>query len=148
MASFDKKQALASINKLFKQLWPMMEGVGERYRDCLLQVDAIRSIVDTQPTHDARLAALILLPGIKATIGSGLLWSFFPAECVPFDKHTTGYCVMDWRIMADPKITNGTYGAKCAAIVAGLPAHTPPLPAIEDLVLWAAAHRTVETPAI
>lgn len=67
MASFDKKQSISSINKLFKQLWPIMQGVGESHRDCLL--------------HVCRRTRL-------------------------------------------------------------------PLPTIEDLVLWAAIHRTVEMPAI
>lgn len=36
----------------------------------------------------------------------------------------------------EPMTTNGTYGTKCAAVVAGPPSHNSPLPAIEALVLW------------
>jgi hypothetical protein len=144
LMSFDLKQTRASIDRLFKQLWPMMAGVGERYGDCVAQANGIRTIMNSAQSDDQRLSRLIGLRGVKATIGSGLLWSFFPNRCVPFDKHTMGYCTMDWRVFNDPRITNGTYQTKCALIVARLGSHVPPLVAIEDLVRWAADHRSLE----
>jgi hypothetical protein len=139
-----RKDAKASIERLFKTLWPLMEGAGERFGDCLGHLDSIHAIVARRQTQDARLAQLIRLHGIKATIASGLLWSFFPSECVPFDRHTMGYCVMDWRVIPDPVITNGTYAKKCSMIIARLATHVPALPAVVDLVRWAASHRTLE----
>lgn len=146
MSPFTLPQTTASIDRLFKGLWQQMAGFGERYLDCMNQASAIQSIVNEQQNHDDRLKTLVKLPGIKATIGSGLLWSFFPRECVPFDKFTIAYCVMDWKIIPDPRITNGTYTKKCSAIVASLRRHSPPLASIEDLVLWARDNCSMEFP--
>ncbi len=143
---FTLPQTRASIDRLFKGLWPQMTGIGERYADCVTHAGSIHSIVNERPDHDGRIRALIQIPGVKATIASGLLWSFFPKECVPFDKHTTAYCVMDWKIIPDPRITNGTYARKCAAVVAGMRHHSPRLAAIEDLVIWSRQNRSMEFP--
>lgn len=144
MAQFTLQQTQAAIDYLFKDLWPMMAGAGERYSDSRNQAEVIQAIINKQPDHDSRIKALKQLHGIGATIASGLLWSFFPEECVPFDKHTMGYCLFDWKIIRDYKITNGTYIRKCQTIIAGLPRHVPSLPQLVDLVRWAGEHRSQE----
>lgn len=146
MPQFTLQQIQASIDYLFKNVWPVMAGVGERYTDCRDQADAIQGVINHQPDHDSRIRALKGLRGIGPTIASGLLWSFFPDQCVPFDKHTMGYCLFDWKIIKDYRITNGTYARKCRTIIAGLPRHVPPLPQVIDLVRWADEHRSQEYP--
>jgi len=142
--TFSTKEIVASIKRLFKELWPTMAGVGERCSDCLGQADAIRAIVNKPGSANDQLADLLKLRGIGPTIASGLLWSCFPDDYVPFDKHTMGYCTLDWRVIPDPQITDGTYARKCAFIIANLPKHVPPFPAVLDLVRWAAGHRSAE----
>lgn len=143
--AFTPIQAKAKIDYLFRKFWPVMKGVSERYVDCLRQLPAIVGIINnTALTHDARLAQLDELNGIGPTIASGLLWSFFPGECVPFDKHTMGYCTIDWKVIRSHTITDGTYATKCAAIVAELGNHSPPFETVDDLVRFAADNGSLE----
>jgi hypothetical protein len=146
MSLFTLQQTKAAIDRLFKELWPIMAGVSERYGDCRTQAAVIQAIVNKGPDHDARIRALVQLSGVKATIASGLLWSFFPDECIPFDKHTMGYCLTNWPVLTNNKITNGTYVRKCATIVAQLQQHAPPLESIEELVVHARDYCRMECP--
>jgi hypothetical protein len=146
---FTATQAKTKIDYLFTTFWPVMEGVTLRYGDCLSQLVAILAIVnDPHLTHDDRLARLDRLSGIGPTIASGLLWSFFPEDCVPFDKHTMGYCAIDWKVISSHRITDGTYFEKCAAIVARLGSHDPVFSTIDDLVRYAADNRSMEVSPI
>jgi hypothetical protein len=145
MAAFTVKQAKARIDYLFRDFWPVMKGVTERYGDCLRQLPAIvATLNDEALSQDGRLAQLDLLHGIGPTIASGLLWSFFPDECVPFDKHTMGYCAVDWGVITSHKITDGSYAEKCAAIIAEMGNHSPAFKTVDDLVRFAAENRSVE----
>ncbi len=142
--TFTPAQARARIDYLFEQFWPVMEGVTVRYGDCLRQQAAILAIINNAALdHDRRLAELDRLDGVGPTIASGLLWSFFPDECVPFDKHPMGYCAIDWHVIPSHRITDGTYAAKCAVIVDHLASHQPPFASIDDLVRFAAMNRSV-----
>lgn len=143
--SFTPIQVKAKIDYLFTQFWPVMEGVTVRYGDCLRQRASILAIVNNRTlSHDDRLFQLDHLDGIGPTIASGILWSFFPDECVPFDKHTMGYCAVDWKVVTSNRITDGTYANKCATIVGRLHQHRPPFNSIDDLVRFAAVNRSVE----
>jgi hypothetical protein len=144
-APFTARQAKTKIDYLFKNFWPVMEGVTVRYGDCLAQLGSITTIMnDPNLTNDDRLVRLDQLGGVGPTIASGLLWSFFPDDCVPFDKHTMGYCTIDWKVISSHRITDGTYSKKCATIVASLLNHSPAFKDIDALVRYAAQNRSVE----
>jgi hypothetical protein len=62
MSKFTLQQTKAAIDRLYKEVWPMMAGVGERYGDCRRQAEVILALVNKQPDQDLLLPVAPVTP--------------------------------------------------------------------------------------
>lgn len=82
------------IEQLFDDLWPLMPYASKHKLNCLNQIVAIQNYFNkSSSNHDTLLNNLCSLDGIGLTIASGLIWSVFPENRVPFDKYTLAYAL-------------------------------------------------------
>ncbi|MFN9983853.1 MAG: hypothetical protein ACK53Y_28260, partial [bacterium] len=71
---------------------------------CLKNIDTIKRYFElSKDDHNKLIQNLCQIDGIKVTIASGLIWSAFPKERVPFDKYTLTYA-LDQKIIPSNKV--------------------------------------------
>lgn len=107
----------ANINRLFLDLWPAMPYCNINHQLCLSQSDKIESrFGEHGKDFDKLLQSLIKINGIGLTIASGLIWSVYRNEAVPFDKYTMAHALSK-GILRSAIISTGRYTKACQKIV-------------------------------
>ena len=99
---------------LFEDLWPAMNYAEIHKHECLNNIETIQNrFHQFGSDHNKLLRSLKGIPGIGITIASGLIWSVFPENRVPFDKYTLTYALYE-EIFRLPKISTNytTYSDK------------------------------------
>lgn len=102
---------------LFDYVWPTME-YSPMWRDnCLRQLDTInRLFLEFQNHPDNLLNALDALDGVGLVIGSGLIFSVYREDFVPFDRYTMSWA-LELHLVDDDRISDGNYAKYSGQIV-------------------------------
>jgi hypothetical protein len=82
-----------NIIELFDVLWPAMPLVQTHRASCLEHLPAINSCFKKFKDHNELLNSLRSIDNIGITIASGLIWSVYPEDRVPFDKYTLAFAI-------------------------------------------------------
>jgi hypothetical protein len=97
---------ISHLNNLFDYLWPAMTLASGHKATCIEKLSAINNcFIKFKDDHDKLLASLSSLDGIGLTIASGLIWSYYPHNRVPFDKYTVTYAI-DLKIIPSENISS------------------------------------------
>ncbi|MBF9143743.1 hypothetical protein [Hymenobacter properus] len=108
---------LANIRTLFDELWPMMHGSQSHKQNCIRQFSQIKKSFEKWPDDfDKLLAGLDAVEGIGLAIASGLIWSVYQDEAVPFDKYTMTYALTE-KILITNSISSGRYTSACEKVM-------------------------------
>jgi len=91
---------------LFDVLWPKMKCSTEHKKNCLEILEQINNCFTKYSNHDQLIKELMKFDGIKITIASGLIWSVYREDRVPFDKITLGYALYKKILLLDNVSTN------------------------------------------
>lgn len=106
------------VRYLFDELWPMMHGSELHKQNCIAHFKQVESCFRKwEGDFDSLLRGLDSIDGIGLTIASGLIWSVYPDEAVPFDKYTMTYA-LTVEILATNNISDDKYAAACKKVVA------------------------------
>jgi hypothetical protein len=109
---------ISNIRTLFDDLWPMMHASESHKQNCIAHFSQIQKCFNKwNDDFDALLNGLDAIDGIGVTIASGLIWSVFPDEAVPFDKFTMTYALTE-KILSTNSISDGRYNTACEKVVA------------------------------
>lgn len=101
------------VNYLFDELWPMMHGSPHHKQNCIAQFSAVSAYFKKHGKNfDELLNSLDSLDGIGLTVASGLIWSAYRHEAVPFDKYTMTYALYE-GVLRTHRISAGKY-SKCS----------------------------------
>ncbi len=82
-----------NIIELFDDLWPVMPQVQTHRAFCLDNLATINNCFKKFPNHNDLLNSLRSIDNIGITIASGLIWSVYPEDRVPFDKWTLAFAI-------------------------------------------------------
>ena len=100
----------SNIYTLFDDLWPGMLYMQQHKVNCINQYSSINNyFLKYSDDHNKLLKGLCTLDGVGLTIASGLIWSVYPEERVPFDKYTFTYALFK-RIIRTEEISNDYVG--------------------------------------
>ncbi|TGE13863.1 hypothetical protein [Hymenobacter elongatus] len=106
------------MNYLFDDLWPMMHGSESHKQNCVVRFSQIEKCFKKWDNNfDSLLNGLNGIEGIGLTIASGLIWSVYQDEAVPFDKYTMTYALKE-GVLVTNSISNGRYTDACEKIIA------------------------------
>lgn len=112
----------SDIDRLFIGLWQNMHDNQGHRRHCTS--DAIFNQIHAcfkkyGKDFNGLLDCLSALDGIGLTLASGLIWSVYEDEAVPFDKYTMCYSINEERgILKTMKISGGKYEDACKKVLA------------------------------
>jgi hypothetical protein len=102
---------------LFDYVWPTMEYSASHRDRCLAQLDSInRLFLENKDNPDDLLLALDALEGVGLVIGSGLIFSVYREDFVPFDKYTMSWA-LELHLVDDNRISGGNYAKYSGQIV-------------------------------
>ncbi len=82
-----------NIIELFDVLWPAMPYVQVHRAFCIDNLATINNCFKKFPNHNNLLNSLRSIDNIGITIASGLIWSVYPENRVPFDKYTLAFAI-------------------------------------------------------
>lgn len=93
-----------NIIELFDVLWPGMPFVQTHRAFCMDNLATINNCFKKFPDHNDFLNSLKSIDNIGITIASGLIWSVYPENRVPFDKWTLAFALKE-RILTSEHIS-------------------------------------------
>ena len=102
----------------------------------LAHADEIVQTFATSATANEVLGKLRHVEGIGLTIATGLLWAYDPDRFVPFDKRTTGHCLLEKWIRKDAPVS-ADYEKTCERVIAAAVGPGKRYDTIRDLVVGA-----------
>ena len=103
----------SDILYLFEELWPLMPYTEKHKINCLTRFKIIESYFakySCKENHNELLKGLNSLEGIGLTIASGLIWSVYRKDRVPFDKYTMTYA-LELKLLRTEIISDDYIGA-------------------------------------
>jgi hypothetical protein len=110
----DANELPAMLDELFT-MWGGMHGAQGHHANCRAHSDEIVQAFETSASANEALSMLLHIEGIGLTIATGILWAAYPAQYVPFDKKTMGYCLRQELIRSD--LITRDYEKVCRTVV-------------------------------
>lgn len=90
-----------NIIELFDVLWPAMPYVQTHRAFCMNNLATINNCFKKFPDHNDLLNSLKSIDNIGIAIASGLIWSVYPENRVPFDKYTLAFAIEEGILISE-----------------------------------------------